>query len=74
MPEGKRLRLRDGETDEPLPWPDEDAAARRAAEREAERQTLRAEQERQAREAAEQRVHALEAELARLRRGGDPEV
>jgi hypothetical protein len=90
VPEGKRLRLRDAETDEPLPWPEEDAVARRAAEREAEQQSRRADQEthkakqerqsreaaeRQAeeatlaREAAEQRIRALEEELARLRRG-----
>ena len=78
VPEGKRLRLRDAETDLPLPWPEEDAVARRAAEREAEQQTRRAdrearkaEQERRLREAAEQRTRALEEELARLRRG-DP--
>ena len=64
VPEGKRLRLRDAATDERLPWQEEDVEARVAAEREAERQTRRA-------EAAEQRVRALEEELARLRRG-DP--
>jgi Uma2 family endonuclease len=76
VPEGKRLRLRDAETDEPLPWPEEDAVARLAAEREAEQQRRRADQEarnasqeRLAREAAEQRTRALEEELARLRRG-----
>lgn len=78
VPEGKRLRLLDAETGEPLPWPDEDAVARRAAERQAEderraRATAerRAEEERRAREAAEQRLRTLEEELARLRRG-DP--
>jgi Uma2 family endonuclease len=64
VPEGKRLRLRDAATNEPLPWQEEDVEARAAAEREAERQTRRA-------EAAEQRVRALEEELTRLRRG-DP--
>jgi Uma2 family endonuclease len=64
VPEGRRLRLWDRETDEPLPWSEEDAVARRAAEREAEH-------ERRLREAAEQRTRVLEEELARLRRG-DP--
>ncbi|HEV7514819.1 MAG TPA: Uma2 family endonuclease [Thermoanaerobaculia bacterium] len=81
--EGKRLRLRDAETDEPLPWQEEDVMARRAAEREAEQQTRIAEEERRsravaerdaeearrARAVAEQRARALEEELARLRRG-----
>jgi Uma2 family endonuclease len=63
VPEGKRLRLRDAETDEPLPWPEEDALARRAAESEAAQQTRRADQEarnakqeRLAREAAERQT------------------
>jgi Uma2 family endonuclease len=82
-PEGKRLRLRDAATNEPLAWPEEDAVARRAAERAAQEQACRAdqearrvdqearraEQERRLREAAEQRTQALEEELARLRGG-----
>jgi Uma2 family endonuclease len=63
MPEGRRLRLRDAETDKPLSWMDEDAARREAAQRQVN-------EERRLREAAEQRNRALEEELARLR-GGD---
>jgi len=83
VPEGQRLRLRDAETDAPLPWQEEDAAARQAAERDAEQQARRAErearraeqearragEERRLREAPEERARALEAELARLRGG-----
>jgi len=61
-PEGRRLRLVDAVTGEPLPWREElevalaqEAAARRA--------------EAAARRNAEERVRALEAELERLRKG-----
>jgi Uma2 family endonuclease len=74
-PEGQRLRLRDTATGESLLWDEELEEAQRAAaelaELEANRADLearRAESERQMREAAEERIHFLEAELARLRR------
>jgi len=59
-PEGARLRLRDVATGERLLWTEEVEAALRAAGEQAE-------QEREAREAAEERLHLLEAELSRLR-------
>jgi hypothetical protein len=78
VPEGNRLRLRDAVTDEPLPWAEEDAEGRQTAEREAEQQARRADEEGRLRAAAERqveaerlRIRALEEELARLR-GGDP--
>jgi Uma2 family endonuclease len=92
VPEGKRLRLLDAATDEPLPWQEEDVEARAAAERQAGKERLaraaaereageeklaraaaEREAERQTRraETAEQRIRALEEELARLHRG-DP--
>ena len=65
VPEGKRLRLRDAETGQPLPWPEEDVMARQAAEREVEQQARRAEQEaqradqeRRLRETAERQAEA----------------
>lgn len=82
-PEGRRLRLVDAVTGEPLPWPEElevaltqEAAARRAAQaaRRAEAAARRAAEaaaaeEAAARRSAEERVRALEAELERLRKG-----
>ena len=56
VPEGPRLRLRDAVSGELLPWADEEAH--------------RADQEKLAREAAEERLRSLERELARLR--GEP--
>jgi putative restriction endonuclease len=53
-PEGRRLRLRDAATGEPLLWDEEQVEARRAAEERA--------------ETAEERIRLLEEELARLRR------
>ncbi len=53
VPEGARLRLRDAVSGELLPWADEEAH--------------RAEQEKLARKVAEERLHSLERELARLR-------
>jgi len=77
VPEGKRLRLRDAVSGEPLPWADEEARradqeAQRADEeaRRADREARRAEQEKLAREATEERLRALETEMARLR--GEP--
>jgi Uma2 family endonuclease len=60
-PEGQRLRMVEATTGEPLLWPEEEAAARKAAEK-------RAAQEARARRAAEEEVRALKAELDRLRR------
>jgi Uma2 family endonuclease len=57
VPEGARLRLRDAVSGELLPWADEEAH--------------RAEQEKLAREAAEERLRSLERELARLS-GAEP--
>jgi len=82
-PEGRRLRLVDAVTGEPLPWPEElevaltqEAAARRAAQaaRRAEAAARRAAEaaaaeEEAARRSAEERVRTLEAELERLRKG-----
>ena len=59
-PEDKRLRMVDTTTGEPLLWPEEEAAARKAAEK-------RAAKEAHARRAAEDQVRALQAELERLR-------
>jgi Uma2 family endonuclease len=61
-PEGERLRMVDTATGEPLLWPEEEAKARRTAEK-------HAAQEAQARRAAEEQVRALQAELDRLRQG-----
>jgi hypothetical protein len=61
-PEGQKLRLRDAVTGEPLLWNQELAEARRTAEE-------RADQEKLARQAAEERMRRLEEEVARLRRG-----
>ena len=58
--EGARLRLIDVGSGERLLWPDEVAAARRAAEEQAHREA-------EARRAAEEQLAATEAELARLR-------
>lgn len=52
-PEGTRARLVEPGTGKPLPWPDEEAAVRQAAEA--------------ARQAAEERARILEDEVARLR-------
>lgn len=61
-PEDKRLRMVDTATGEPLLWPEEEAAARKAAEK-------RAAKEAQARRAAEEQVRALQMELDRFRQG-----
>jgi Uma2 family endonuclease len=80
-PEGKRLRLRDAATGEPLLWNEEQDDARQAAEeragkearraeqeaRRAEQEARRADQEKRAREAGEERIRRLEEELARHR-------
>jgi Uma2 family endonuclease len=58
VPEGPRLRLRDAVSGAILPWADEEAR--------------RADQEKLAREAAEERVRLLERELARLRGESGP--
>ncbi|HEX3130999.1 MAG TPA: Uma2 family endonuclease [Thermoanaerobaculia bacterium] len=58
--EGERLRLVDPETGRPLPWGEEEAEAREAAE-------ARAAEEAAMRKAAEERIRLLEEELARLR-------
>jgi hypothetical protein len=58
VPEGPRLRLRDSVSGAILPWADEEAR--------------RADQEKLAREAAEERVRLLERELARLRGESGP--
>jgi Uma2 family endonuclease len=76
VPEGTRLRLRDAATGEPLLWSDETEEARQAAEEarqvaEEARQSaeVQAERERLARQAAEERVRALEEQLARRHEG-----
>ncbi len=73
--EGERLRLIDPATGRPLPWTEEEAEAREAAEtRAAEEATARKAAERRAgseaaaRAAAEERIRLLEEEIARLRR------
>jgi Uma2 family endonuclease len=77
--EGKRLRLRDTVSGEPLLWNEELAGAQHAAleraeqesrraeqeARRAEEEARRADQERRARESAEERIRKLEEELAR---------
>jgi len=63
VPEGNRLRLRDAVTDEPLPWAEEDAEGRQTAEREAEQQARRADEEGRLRAAAERQT--AEERLAR---------
>ena len=82
-PEGRRLRLVDAITGEPLPWHDEvemalvresaarraEAAARRVAEAAQRAAKAEAAEEAAARRIAEERVRALEAELERLRKG-----
>lgn len=60
-PEGQRLRLVDVGTGEPVLWPEEVEAARRAAEAEAAEKAL-------ALRAAEERIQVLEEELSRLRK------
>jgi len=69
-PEGQRLRLRDSITGEPLLWNEELAEAQRAAEERAEQEARRADQEKQARQSAEERIRWLEEELARRGRSG----
>jgi Uma2 family endonuclease len=73
--EGERLRLIDPETGRPLPWGEEQAEAREAAETAREAAEARAAEEAAARKAAEakavqaeERIRLLEEELARLRR------
>jgi Uma2 family endonuclease len=75
-PEGERLRMVDTATGERLLWPEEEAAARKAAEKRAAREARarraaeeKAFEEAQARKAAEDQVRALQAELDRLRQG-----
>ena len=60
-PEGKRLRLVDAATGEPLLWSEEEAAARQAAEAKATAAETRAAE-------AEEQVQALKKELERLRK------
>jgi len=59
--EGERLRLRDAASGEPILWPEEVEEARVRAE-------ARAAEASAARDQAEERVRALEAELERLRK------
>jgi Uma2 family endonuclease len=82
-PEGKRLRLMDAVTGERILWEEElraaralaekraakEAAARRTAEARAAEEAAARRAEEAARRAAEERIHALEAELNRLRKG-----
>lgn len=75
-PEGRRLRLVDAVTGEPLPWREElevaltrEAAARRAETAARRAAEAAAAEEAAARRSAEERVRALEAELERLRKG-----
>lgn len=67
--EGERLRLVDPATGERLLWNDELEAARRAAEARAAKAEERVAQEASARQSVEERLRALEEELARLRSG-----
>jgi Uma2 family endonuclease len=73
--EGERLRLVDPATGRPLLWPEEETAAREAAEERADNEAAARKAEASAREAAErrareaeERARLLEEELARLRR------
>lgn len=65
-PEGTRLRLVDPVTGEPLLRHEEEAVLRRRAESLLQAEAARADREAEARRLAEERVRALEAELARL--------
>jgi Uma2 family endonuclease len=67
-PEGLRLRLVDTITGERLPWHEEIEEARARAEKARTRAEERADAEAAARQAAEERLRALEQELERLRR------
>lgn len=67
-PEGKRLRLVDAVTGEPVLWPEEVESARVAAVAAQHVAEAKAAEEAAARRAAEERVQALEEELSRLRK------
>jgi Uma2 family endonuclease len=65
-PEGRRLRLIDAATGEPLLWAEETEAAKREAEARAQAAEAKAAEETASRHATEERLRALEEELKRV--------